>query len=56
MDISTKIERIKTEIAFLVEGAGTLEEKQAALVDVVQFTDAKMADEAAKPVDVQPAQ
>lgn len=34
MNISTKVERIKTEITFLIEGAGTVAEKQAALAEV----------------------
>ena len=34
MQIQTKIDRIKTEIKFLIEGEGTLQAKQAALSEI----------------------
>ena len=51
MDIQTKIERIKTEMTFLIQGAGTPEEKQAALAEITQFTAEVQAQEAAKPAE-----
>ena len=53
MQIQTKIERIKAEIKFLIEGAGTLEEKQAALAEMHTFTDALVIAEASKPQDAE---
>jgi len=48
MDLQTKIERIKTEVKFLIEGVGTLEEKQAATAEIGGFAQAVFKAHAAK--------
>ena len=57
MNIQTKIERIKTEITFLIEGAGTVAEKQAALAEVAgPYIDNLMAVEVQKEADAAAAE
>lgn len=54
MQIQTKIDRIKTEIKFLIEGEGTIAEKTQALDDIDTFTKVALAAEMNKPAEVTP--
>ena len=53
MDITRKIDRIKAEIDYLAQGAGTLAEKQAAFAEIQAHADAQLA---AVPPDEPPPQ
>jgi hypothetical protein len=43
MKLEAKLDRIKTEIKFLIEGGDTLDEKSAALAEVAAFAQASFA-------------
>lgn len=47
MDITSKIERVKTEVAFLIQGAGDIVDKKAALMEIGQFTADAVAEQEA---------